>query len=192
MGPYEFHPVWAISNLTFMEILHQYYYRQGLAAAKAVVYTILSVVLVAFGVYSFIHWELSFMFHDWHGYVILIVYGLMTLAMILSAIESFQKAAKARHGIPAFAVGADCFIFYDKDGLATTIPFADCEQVRFKTTLQFRVPTLRLIVKYHERKDPENTLRFEVGLSELDCPAKEIDKQLKNVYRKYKKASTDQ
>ena len=91
-----------------MEILHQYYYRQGLAAAKAMVYTILSVVLVAFGVYSFIHWELSFMFHDWHGYVILIVYGLMTLAMILSAIESFQKAAKARHGIPAFAVGADC------------------------------------------------------------------------------------
>ena len=175
-----------------MEILYQYYYRQGLAAAKAVVYTILSVVLVAFGVYSFIHWELSFMFHDWHGYVILIVYGLMTLAMILSAIESFQKAAKARHGIPAFAVGADCFIFYDKDGLATTIPFADYEQVRFKTTMQFRVPTLRLIVKYHERKDPENTLRFEVGLSELDCPAKEIDKQLKNVYRKYKKASTDQ
>jgi hypothetical protein len=55
------------------------------------------------------------MFHDWHGYVILIVYGLMTLAMILSAIESFRKAAKARHGIPAFAVGADCFIFYDKD-----------------------------------------------------------------------------
>ena len=175
-----------------MEILHQYYYRQGLAATKAVIYTILSVVLVAFGVYSFIHWELSFMFHDWHGYVILIVYGLMTLAMILSAIESFQKAAKARHGIPAFAVGADCFIFYDKDGLATTIPFADCEQVRFKTTMQFRVPTLRLIVKYHERKDPENTLRLEVGLSELDRPAKDIDKQLKNVYRKYKKASTDQ
>ncbi len=175
-----------------MEILHQYYYRQGLAAAKAVVYTILSVVLVAFGVYSFIRWELSFMFHDWHGYVILIVYGLMTLAMIWSAIESFQKTAKARHGIPAFAVGADCFIFYDKDGLATTIPFADCEQVRFKTTMQFRVPTLRLIVKYHERKDPENTLHFEVGLSELDRPAKEIDKQLKNVYRKYKKASTDQ
>ena len=175
-----------------MEILHQYYYRQGLAAAKAVVYTILSVVLVAFGVYSFIHWELSFMFHDWHGYVILIVYGLMTLAMILSAIESFQKAAKARLGIPAFAVGADCFIFYDKDGLATTIPFADCEQVRFKTTMQFRVPMLRLIVKYHERKIPDNTLRFELGLSELDRPAKEIDKQLKNVYRKYKKASADQ
>lgn len=175
-----------------MEILHQYYYRQGLATAKAVVYTILSVVLVAFGVYSFIHWELSFMFYDWHGYVILIVYGLMTLAMILSAIESFRKAAKASHGIPAFAVGADSFVFYDNDGLTTTIPFADCEQVRFKTVLRFRVPTLRLIVKYHERKDPDNTLRFEVGLSELDRPVKEIDKQLKSVYRKYKKASSDQ
>jgi hypothetical protein len=175
-----------------MEILHQYYYRQRLAAAKAVIYTILSVVFVAFGVYSFIHWELSFMLHDWHGYVILIAYSLMTLAMILSAVESFRKAAKSRRGIPAFAVGADSFVFYDKDGLPTTIPFADCEQVRFKTTLQFRVPTLKLIVKYHEKKDPENTLRFEVGLSELDRPVKEIDKQLKSVYRKYKNASPDQ
>ena len=158
-----------------------------MAATKAVIYAIVSVVLVAFGVYSFIHWELSFMFHDWHGYVVFIVYGLMTLAIILSAIESFRKFAKARRGIPAFAVGADFFVFYDNDGLATTIPFADCEQVRFKTTLQFRVPTLRLIVKYHERTDPENTLRFEVGFSELDRPAKEIDRQLKSVYRKYKK-----
>lgn len=175
-----------------MEILHQYFYRQGTAVAKAVIYTIVSVVLVAFGVYSFIHWELSFLFHDWHGYVILIVYGLITLGMILSAVESFREVAKARQGIPAFAVGADCFVFYDKDGLATTIPFADCEQVRFKTTLQFRVPKLRLIVKYHERTDPKNTLRFEVSLSELNRPAKEIDKQLKNVYRKYKKTSPDQ
>ena len=175
-----------------MEILHQYYYRRGLAATKAVFFTILSVAFVAFAVYSFIHWELSFMFHDWHGYVILIVYGMMTLAVILSAIESFKKAAKTRQDIPAFAVGADFFVFYGNDGSATMIPFADCEQVRFKTTLQFRVPTLRLIVKYHERMDPDNTLRFEVGLSELNRPVKEIDRQLKKVYQKYKKASPDQ
>ena len=175
-----------------MEILHEYFYRRGMAATKAVIYAILSVVLVAFGVYSFIHWELSFLFYDWHGYVVLIVYGLLTLAIILSAVESFWKAAKTRHDIPAFAVGADCFVFYDKDGLPTTIPFADCEQVRFKSSLQFRVPTLRLIVKYHERSDPENTRRFEVELSELDRPVKEIDKQLKNVYQKYKKASPRQ
>ena len=110
-----------------MEILHQYYYRQGLAVAKAVIYTILSVAFVAFGVYSFIHWELSFMFHDWHGYVILGVYGMMTLAVILSAVESFKKVAKTRRDIPAFAVGADCFVFYGHDGSAITIPFADCE-----------------------------------------------------------------
>ena len=175
-----------------MEILHRYYYRQGLAVAKAVIYSILSVAFVVFGVYSFIHWELSFMFHDWHGYVILGVYGLMTLAVILSAVESFRKVAKARQDIPAFAVGADGFVFYDTDGLATTIPFADCEQVRFKTTLQFRMPTLKLIVKYHEKKDPESTLRFEVRLNELNRPVNEIDKQLKKVYQKYKKASAEQ
>ena len=175
-----------------MEILHQYYYRRGLAATKAVFFTILSVAFVAFGVYSFIHWELSFMFHDWHGYVILIVYGLMTLAVILSAIESFRKAAKTRHDIPAFAVGADFFVFYGNDGSATKVPFADYEQVRFKTVLRYRIPTLKFIVKYHEQKDPENTLRYEVGLSELDRPVNEIDKQLKKVYQKYKKASAVQ
>ena len=175
-----------------MEILHQYYYRQGLAATKAVFFTILSVLFVAFGVYSFINWELSFMFYDWHGYVILIVYGVMTLAMILSAIESFKKAAKTRHDIPAFAVGADFFVFYGTDGSATKIPFADCEQVRFKTVLRYRIPTLKFIVKYHEREDLETSLRFEVGLNELNRPVKEIDKQLKSVYRNYKKTLTDQ
>ena len=175
-----------------MEILHHYYYRRGLAATKAVFFTILSVLFVTFGVYSFIHWELSFMFYDWHGYVILIVYGIMTLAVILSSIESFRKAAKTSHDIPAFAVGADFFVFYDKDGSAIKVPFADCEQVRFNSVIRFRVPTLLLIVKYHEKKDPESTLRFEVSLSELNCSVKEIDKQLKKVYQKYKKASAEQ
>ena len=168
-----------------MEILHQYYYRRGLAATKAVFFTILSVLFVAFGVYSFIHWDLSFLFHDRHGYVILIVYGIMTLAVILSSIESFRKAAKTSHDIPAFAVGGT-------DGSATKVPFADCEQVRFKTVLRYRIPTLKLIVKYHDQKDPETTLRYEVGLSELNRPVDEIDKQLKSVYKKYKKASTAQ
>lgn len=47
-------------------------------------------------------------------------------------------------------------------------------------------------MKYHEKKDPETTLRFEVSLSELNCSVKEIDKQLKKVYQKYKKASAEQ
>ena len=163
-----------------------------MAATKAVFFTILSVLFVAFGVYCFIHWELSFMFYDWHGYVILFVYGITTLAVILSSVESFRKAAKTRNDIPAFAVGADFFVFYGTDGSATKVPFADCEQVRFKTVLRYRIPTLKFIVKYHDQKDPETTLRYEVGLSELDRPVNEIDKQLKSVYRKYKKSLPDQ
>ncbi len=64
--------------------------------------------------------------------------------------------------------------------------------MRFNSVIRFRVPTLLLIVKYHEKKDPETTLRFEVSLSELNCSVKEIDKQLKKVYQKYKKASAEQ
>ena len=45
-----------------MQISHQYYYRKGQATAKVVIYSILSVLLVAFAVYCYVHWELSFMF----------------------------------------------------------------------------------------------------------------------------------
>ena len=93
-----------------MQIIHQYYYRQGKATTKAVIYTILSVLLVAFAVFSYVHWELSFMFTDWHGYVLIIPYFVITLGIILSVFENFKKAGKTNRGIPAFAVGEDCFV----------------------------------------------------------------------------------
>ena len=171
-----------------MEILHQYHYHKGKIIAKAVFNTLLSLLLVGFAVFSFVHWELSFMFEEWKGYVILGVYGLFTLGMILSAFQSFQKVSKAYSSIPAFAVGADGFVTYDIHGLPTTIPFDNCEHVRFKTNYWFRgmPPTLTLIVKYHTKYDQDATLRLEVDLSELDRPQKEIDKQLHHIYKKYK------
>lgn len=44
-----------------MQITYQYYYRKGKATVKTVVYIILSVLLVAFAAFSYVHWELSFM-----------------------------------------------------------------------------------------------------------------------------------
>ena len=175
-----------------MEILHQYYYRKGMSAFKSVGYTILAVIFVVFGVYSFIHWELSFLFSDWYGYVVLILYGLITQALVITSFQSFKQATKARHDIPAFAVGADFFVFYDKNGLATQIPFADCEQVEFKSSWQFRVPIPKLVIKYHEKKDPENTIHFELGLNELNHPVDEVEEQVNKVYQKYKKEHPDQ
>lgn len=171
-----------------MELLHRYYYHKGKAVAKALLNTILSLLLVGFAVFSFVHWELTFMFEDWKGYLILGLYGLITLGVILSAVQSFQKVAKARRGIPAFGVGADCFVTYDNHGLPTTIPFAHCERVRFKTNIKYRgaPPTLTLIVKYHTKYDPDATQRFEVDLSELDRPQQEIDHQLHSIYKEYK------
>lgn len=161
---------------------------------KAVIYTIVSALLLAFGIYSYVHWELSFLFEEWQGYVILVVYGLFTLGMILSAVECFQKLGRIRRGIPAFAVGSDFLEIYDNRGLANTIPFEDCEQVRFKTTYHYRgaPPSLTLIVKYHHKTEPDNTLRLEVGLRELDRPQREIDKELNKVYQKYKKERGEQ
>lgn len=172
-----------------MEILHSYYYHKGKAIAKALFNTILSLLLVGFAVFCFVHWELTFMFEDWKGYLILGIYGLITLGVILSAVQSFQQVARARRGIPAFAVGADGFVTYDSHGLTTTIPFAHCERVRFKSSIKYRgaPPTLTLIVKYHTKDNLDTTQRFEVDLSELDRPQNEIDHQLHNIYKKAKK-----
>ena len=172
-----------------MEILHQYFYRKWKVVVKTVIYTVVSALLVGFAIYGHTHWNLSFLFEEWQGYVILVVYGLFTLGMILSAVECFRKLDRIRRGIPAFGVGPDFLVVYDNHGLANTIPFEDCEQVRFKTNYHYRgaPPTLTLIVKYHTKTEPDDTLRFEVGLSELDRPQHEIDKELNKIYKKYKK-----
>lgn len=169
-----------------MQISHQYYYRKGKATAKAVIYTILSVLLVAFAVFSYVHWELSFMFTDWHGYVLIIPYFMITLGIILSVFENFKKAGKTNRGIPAFAVGEDCFVLYDNTGMANVIPFEECDKVSFKRTYsRIRGTQLYLVIKYHDRMDVPST--FKVDLSELDRPQSEIDKQLKKIYNNYKK-----
>lgn len=168
-----------------MQTTHQYYYHKGKAVTKAVVYTILSVLLVAFAVFSYFHWELSFMFSEWQGYVIIIPYFLITLGIILSVFENFKKASMTSRCIPAFAVGDDNFVIYDK-GLANVIPFEDCDKVRFKRTYsRIRGTQLFLIIKYHDKLQTSST--FEVDLSELDRPQSEIDKQLKKIYNNYKR-----
>ncbi len=168
-----------------IQTTHQYYYNKGKAVAKAIIYTILSVLLVAFAVFSYFHWELSFMFSEWQGYVIIVPYFLITLGIILSVFENFKKANMTSHGIPAFAVGDDNFVIYDK-GLANVIPFEDCDKVRFKRTYsRIRGTQLFLIIKYHDKMETPSS--FEVDLSELDRPQSEIDKQLKKIYNNYKK-----
>ena len=169
-----------------MQTTQQYYYRQGKATTKAVIYTIVSVLLVAFAVFSFVHWELSFMFTDWHGYVLIIPYFMITLGIILSVFENFKKASMTSRCIPAFAVGEDCFVLYDNTGLANVIPFEECVKVSFKRTYsRIRGTQLYLVIKYHDRMNVPST--FKVDLSELDRPQSEIDKQLKKIYNNYKK-----
>ena len=165
---------------------HQYYYHKGKAVAKVFIYTILSMLLVAFAVFCYFHWELSFMFSQWQGYVIIVPYFLITLGIILSVFENYKKASMSGRGIPAFAVGDEQFVLYDNTGIANVIPFVDCDKVRFKRTYsRIRGTQLFLIIKYHDKLQTSST--FEVDLSELDRPQSEIDKQLKKIYNNYKK-----
>ena len=168
-----------------MPIIHQYYYRKGKATAKAVIYIIASVLLVALAVFCYIRWDLRFMFTEWRGYVIIVPYFLITLGIILSVFENIKKASMTSRGIPAFAVGDDNFVFYD-NGLANVVLFEDCDRVRIKRTYsRIRGTQLYLIIKYHDKMDNPGT--FEVDFSELDQPQSMIDKQLKKIYNNYKK-----
>ena len=178
--------IFEVKKTVSMQITYQYYYHKGKAMAKTVIYTILSVLLVAFAVFSYIHWEMSFLFSEWQGYVIVGVYSLITLGIILSVFENYKKVSKANRGIPAFAVGDEHFVLFDNSGIANVLPFEDCDKVRFKSTYSRYTGTrLTLIIKYHGKMETPST--FEVELSELDHPQREIDKQLKKVYNKYKK-----
>ena len=174
-----------------MEILHQYYYRKGPVVVKAVTYVLLSVLFVFLGVFCFNRWDLSFLFSDWKGWLIVGVYGLITLGTILSTFATFRKIGKLNNNIPALAVCEDRFVVYDGKGLPTTILFEDCDKVRFKTNIKYRgaPPTLTLIIKYHNKMEVETPENVDIDLSELDCPQKEIDKQLNKVYIKYKAAN---
>lgn len=67
-------------------------------------------------VFCFTRWDLGFMFSDWKGYLMIGVYGIITLSIIYATFDSFLKLGKANHGIPAFSIAADRFIVYDKHG----------------------------------------------------------------------------
>ena len=163
-----------------MPIIHQYYYRKGKATAKALIYIIVSVLLVALAVFCYIRWDLWFMFTEWRGYVIIVPYFLITLGIILSVFENIKKASMTSRGIPAFAVGDDNFVFYD-NGLANVVLFEDCDRMRIKRTYSRISGTqLTLIIKYHDSMHNPGT--FQVALGELDSPRQEIEKQLKKTY----------
>ena len=168
--------------------LNEYFYNKAKVTAKAITYTAVSALLVALGVFCFVHWELEFMFHDWKGWVMIGVYALFTLGCILSVVENFRKVVKANRGIPAFGAGPDCFVIYDKHGLATRVPFERCERVRFKLEhwLHASIHILTLIVVYHNDAVPSVTERFEIPLNELDRPQRDVDRQLKKIYHSYK------
>ena len=148
--------------------------------------------MIGLGAYAYVHWELSFLLTDWKGWLIMGVYGLVTLGTMLSTDDVFRKFGKARRGIPAFGVGNDRFIIYDNAGLANEIPFVNCDEVRFKRTRHYRgaLPTLTLIIRYRSKADPDDSTTVEFNLSELDRPQNEIDKQLNKVYRNYKKSNS--
>lgn len=172
-----------------MELLHQYYYSKGKVVTKAVLYTLLSALLVGLVVIMYLQVGLSYLFTEWQGWVIAVVYSLFTLGVMLSAVGNFGKVRMAFRGVPAFGVGTDHFVVFNARGLATRIPFEDCEQVRFKTTHHYRgLPsTLTLIIRYHDKFAADATSKVEINLAELDRPQHEIDHQLNKVYKQAKK-----
>ena len=171
-----------------METLSKFYYHKAKIAAWAVLFSIASLLLVAFGVFCFVHWDLSFMFTDWKGYMILGVYGFFTLSFIYDAVDSSLKLGKAYSGIPAIGVDSYRFVIYDRHGLETSIPFEDCERVRFKSEFKFRgaPPTIKLIIVYRDKAKQSSKTRIEIPLDELNQSQSQIERQLKEAYNSYK------
>lgn len=169
--------------------MQQYYYRKGKVAWKAVGYTLLSAFLVLLGVFMVTKWDMSFMFSNWKGYVMMIVYFLMTLGSILSAIESFGKWSKSRGGVPAFVLGDDRFLLYDKRGMQHTVSFADCTSVNVKHKNYSRhthTYDYELVIVYSNRATQGKSTRTVILLNELDRPKSEIESMVLRTYNNFR------
>ncbi len=170
-----------------MQSVYQYFYHQGKVGGKLLLYITISGILIGLGVFCFTRWDLTFMFTEWRGYVLLVPYFLITLGNVLSIFIAIGKIRKTIKQIPALAVGNDHFIVFDNNGLSTEIPFEDCDKVKFKSNYYFRggLITHTLIVKYHTKADPDSKASFEVNLSELNLPQHKVEKELKTVFNQY-------
>lgn len=160
-----------------MQIIQQYYYRRGKVMAKAIIYTFISVALIAFAIFVFAHWELSFMFSDWKGWLMIIVYALMTLGMVLSAVYDFGKASRATKGIPALIVANDRFVLYDQDGTSCDISYSEVDSLRVKSDYTYQQGTrqFHLIITYRDTLNNGNRRRVSLNLNELDRHRDEIE-----------------
>lgn len=167
-----------------METLSKFYYHKAKIAAWAVFFSIASLLLVAFGIFCFMRWDLGFMFTDWKGYVMLGVYGFITLSIIYDMVDYILKLGKAYSSIPAFGVGSHRFVIYDRHGLETSIPFDDCERVRFKSEFKFRgaPPALKLIIVCRDKAKQSGKKRIEIPLDELNQNQSHIERQLKEAF----------
>ncbi|MBQ9218969.1 MAG: hypothetical protein IJ160_12490 [Muribaculaceae bacterium] len=167
-----------------METLSKFYYHKAKIAAWAVFFSIASLLLVAFGIFCFVRWDLGFMFTDWKGYMMLGVYGFITLSIIYDMVDYILKLGKAYSGIPAFGVGSLRFVIYDRHGMETSIPFDDCERVRFKSEFKFRgaPPALKLIIVYRDKARQSDKTRIEIPLDELNQSQSLIERQLKEAF----------
>lgn len=168
-----------------MNIINQYHYRKSKIILKAVIYLIFSIVIVLFVIMAIRRWDLSFMFHDWKGWLIMTVFSLVALGVFISCFEAFAKLGKARKGIPALIVAEDRFLVFNKQGRETTIKFNDCESVKIKTEQygrEYYKRKLRLVIKYRNDIRSNEITRVDIDLSELDQSQYQIEKAVMAAY----------
>lgn len=171
-----------------MTVLQHYYYRRGKLIAKAVGLVCLATLFLAIGLYAELAWDLSFLFTDWKGYVILIVYGLVTLGTVLACVETFAKLRKAGNGVPALTVADDRFVTYDTHALPQTFLFDDCERINVKRSYHRTGTDYTLVVTYEDPADRALTQHLEIDLNELDRPVAEIEKTVRKAFNTHKQA----
>ena len=114
-----------------MQSVYQYFYHQGKVGGKLLLYITISGILIGLGVFCFTRWDLTFMFTEWRGYVLLVPYFLITLGNVLSIFIAIGKIRKTIKQIPALAVGNDQFFIFDNNGLRSSYPFPIRQQRTF-------------------------------------------------------------
>ena len=153
---------------------------------------LLATVLIVGGVLAHLAWDLSFLFSEWKGYVIIVFYTLMTLGLVLSGVELFGKVSKAYNGIPALIIAEDRFVIYGRKGMPVEIRFDDCRHLRIKHELYLRqtIVLYVCVIRYIDPAAPDSTIRVEIDLSELNCHQHEVEKAIWKAYNGYTRSAS--
>ncbi len=171
-----------------MTVLNNYYFKSTKLAVRSTAYAMVTVLCTGFSVWAHLNWDLSFLWYDIKGYVIMIVYVLITLGMAISGMNDYKKKRMTDSGEPALTLADDRIIFTDNDLVKRVVKFEHCKHINFEHFYYFRMVFSDFIMKvqYLDDSGDGDMTVVKVDLNDIDLRQEHIEQKIKKAFNRYK------